>query len=57
MEVYINADYARSIADRRSTWGYCMFLDGNSAALSSEKQNVVSQSSAEAESESSTIIY
>lgn len=34
-----------------------MFLDGNSAALSSEKQNVVSQSSAEAESESSTIIY
>ena len=29
MKVYTDADYARSIVDRRSTTRYCMFLGGN----------------------------
>ncbi|XP_022857173.1 uncharacterized protein LOC111378236 [Olea europaea var. sylvestris] len=32
-EAYIDADYAGSIADRRSTSGYCTFLSGNLAQL------------------------
>ena len=49
MEVYIDADYAVSIIDRKSTSGYCMFLGGNLVTWRSKKQNVVPRSSAEAE--------
>ena len=48
MKVYIDADYARSIVDRRSTTGYCMFLGGNLVTWRSKKQNVVARSSSEA---------
>ncbi|RDX88728.1 hypothetical protein CR513_29636, partial [Mucuna pruriens] len=36
-----NAYYAESIVDRRSTFGYCMFLGGNLVTLRSKKQNVI----------------
>ena len=49
MKVCIDADYAGSIVDRRSTIGYCMFLGGNLVTWRSKKQNVVPRSSAEAE--------
>jgi len=49
MKVYTDADYARSIVDRRSTTRYCMFLGGNLVTWRSKKQNVVARSSAEAE--------
>ena len=49
MEIYINADYAGSFVDRRSTSGYCMFLGGNLVTWQNEKQNVVTRSSVEAE--------
>jgi len=49
MKVYTDADYARSIVDRRSTTDYCMFLGGNLVTWRSKKQNVVARSSAEAE--------
>jgi len=49
IKIYIDVDYAGSIVDRRSTTGYCMFLDGNLVTWSSKKQNVVARSSAEAE--------
>lgn len=49
MEVYTDADYARSIVDRRSTTGYCMFLGGNLVTWRSKKHNVVAKSSADAE--------
>ncbi|RDX70453.1 putative mitochondrial protein, partial [Mucuna pruriens] len=49
MEIYTDADYARSFVDRRSTSGYCMFLGGNLVTWKSKKQNVVARSSAEAE--------
>ena len=49
LEAYTDADYAGSITDRRSTTGYCTFLDGNLVTWRSKKQNVVARSSAEAE--------
>ncbi|RDX87111.1 putative mitochondrial protein, partial [Mucuna pruriens] len=49
MEIYTNVDYAGSVADRRSTSEYCMFLEGNLVTWRSKKQNVVARSSAEAE--------
>jgi len=49
MKVYMDADYAGSIVDRRSTIGYCMFLGGNLETWRSKKQNVVAISSAKAE--------
>ena len=48
LEAYIDADYARSIVDRRSTTRYCTFLGGNLVTWWSKKQNVVARSSAEA---------
>ncbi|RDX66854.1 Copia protein, partial [Mucuna pruriens] len=49
MEIYPDADYAKSVVDKRSTFGYCMFLGGNLVTLRSNKLNVVVRSSAEAE--------
>jgi len=49
LEAYIDADYARSIVDRRSTTRYCTFLGGNLVTWWSKKQNVVARSSAEVE--------
>ena len=47
LESYIDADYAGSTVDRRSTSGYCTFL-GENLVTWSKKQNVVARSSAEA---------
>ncbi|RDY11211.1 Copia protein, partial [Mucuna pruriens] len=47
--VHGNIDYAGSVVDRRSTFGYCMFLGGNLVTWRSKKQNVVARSSAEIE--------
>ena len=49
LEAYTDADYARSIVDRKSTSGYCTFLGGNLVTWRSKKQNVVARSSAKAE--------
>ena len=38
LEAYIDADYAGSIVDRRSTTGYCTFLGGNWVTWRCKKQ-------------------
>lgn len=43
MEYYTDADYARSIIDKRSATGYCMFLGGNLVTWMSKYQNVVAR--------------
>lgn len=49
VENFSEADWARSIVDRRSTTGYCTLVRGNLLTWKSKKQTVVSRSSAEAE--------
>lgn len=49
VEVYIDADWARSIIDRRSTSGYCTLVRGNLVTWRSKKQPVVARNSVEAE--------
>ena len=49
LEAYTGVDYAGSIVDRRSTFGYCTFLGGNLVTWRSKKQNVIAQSSTEVE--------
>jgi len=49
IKIYTDVEYARSIVDRKSTTGYCMFLGGNLVTWRSKKQNVVARSSVEAE--------
>ena len=49
LEAYIDADYAGSVVDKRSTSDYCTFLEGNLVTWRNKKQSVVAQSSAEAE--------
>ena len=46
---YTNSDFAGSILDRKSTSGYVSFVGGNLVTWRSEKQNVLSLSSAEVE--------
>ncbi|RDX77097.1 hypothetical protein CR513_42826, partial [Mucuna pruriens] len=48
-KAYTNADYAKSVIDRKSTTRYCTFLEGNLVTWRSKKHNAVARSSAEAE--------
>ncbi|XP_062100044.1 uncharacterized mitochondrial protein AtMg00810-like [Humulus lupulus] len=43
----VNANWAGSKVDRRSTSGYCIFVGGNLVSWKSKKQTIVSRSSAE----------
>ena len=38
---YCDADWAGSPADRRSAFGYCVFIGGNLVSWKSKKQDVV----------------
>ncbi|WJZ88004.1 hypothetical protein VitviT2T_007342 [Vitis vinifera] len=49
IEVYIDADWAGAVDDRRSTSGYFTFVGGNLVTWKSKKHNVVARLSAEAE--------
>lgn len=49
VEIFVDAGWASSTVDCRSTTGYCTFLWGNLVTWRSKKQSVVAQSSAEAE--------
>ncbi|KAA0043342.1 reverse transcriptase [Cucumis melo var. makuwa] len=49
IEAYTDSDWAGSVVDRKSTFGYCTFIWGNLVTWRSKKQIVVAKSSAEAE--------
>ena len=42
VECFTNVDWVGSKEDRRSTSGYCVFVDGNLVSQKSNKQGVVS---------------
>ena len=46
IEVYIDADWASAVDDKRSTSGYFTFVGGKLVTWKSKKQNVVARSSA-----------
>ena len=46
---YSDSGYAGDRGDRKSTSGYCTFIGDNLVTWRSKRQNVVSQSNAEAE--------
>ena len=48
MEAYTDADWARSIIDRRYTSRWCTFVGGNLVIRRSKKMSVVARSNAEA---------
>ncbi|RVW91064.1 Retrovirus-related Pol polyprotein from transposon RE2 [Vitis vinifera] len=47
IEVYSDADWARSVQDKRSTTGYCTYVWGNLVTWNNKKQSIVARSSAE----------
>ncbi|CAN6470368.1 unnamed protein product [Victoria cruziana] len=49
IKAYTDADWAGSVDDRRSTYGYCVYLGGNIVIWRSKKQSFCARSSAEAE--------
>ena len=49
IEVFLDADWAGDLTDRRSTSGYCSYVWGNLVTWRSKKQPVVLMSSAEVE--------
>ena len=49
VEEFTDANWARSLTDRRSTSGYCSYVWGNWVTWRSKKQSIVARSSAEAE--------
>ncbi|XP_062075277.1 secreted RxLR effector protein 161-like [Humulus lupulus] len=55
VEVFVDADSARSVDDRKPTSGYCTIVWGNVVIWRSKKQTVVGRSIAEAEYRASSI--
>lgn len=49
IEAYTDTDYARSLIDKKINHRYCIFLGGNLVIWTSEKQPVVTRTSAETE--------
>ncbi|XP_016749573.1 secreted RxLR effector protein 161-like [Gossypium hirsutum] len=48
VKIFTNSSWAGDLTERRSTSGYCTFVWGNLTTWRSEKQSVISRSSAEA---------
>ena len=49
LEGHVDAGWASSLDDRKSTTGYCIYLGGNLVVWNSTKQKVISHSSTESE--------